>query len=137
MKNTLLILFLVFFMFSSVSQNQYESGYFIKNDGSKISCLVRPLDWSTNPVTFQYKLSEDAKTEIGKIENVKEFGTDFTTKFFRTTVEIDQSSEAIASLTYDRNPVFKQETLFVKVLVEGKVTLYFTSRETKNRFITV
>lgn len=134
MKNTFLLVFLIFFIFSAKSQNPYENGYFIKNDGTKINCFVRPLDWSTNPVTFQYKLAEDAKSEIGKIENVKEFGTDATSKFIRTTVNIDQSSEAIANLTYDRNPDFKEETLFVKVLVEGKASLFFTSRETKNRF---
>jgi hypothetical protein len=133
MKNTFLIIFLIS-VFTAVSQNPFENGYFIKNDGTKINCFVRPLDWSTNPVTFQYKLTEDAKTEIGKIENVKEFGTDATSKFIRTTVAIDQSSEAIANLTYDRNPDFKEETLFVKVLVEGKASLFFTSRETKNRF---
>lgn len=134
MKKTFLLVLLICITFSAISQNPYENGYFIKNDGTKISCFVRPLDWSTNPVTFQYKLTEDSKTEIGKIENVKEFGTDATSKFIRTTVAIDQSSEAIANLTYDRNPDFKEETLFVKVLVEGKASLFFTSRETKNRF---
>lgn len=119
---------------SAFSQGQFKSGYFIKNNDTKITCFIYPIDWSKNPISFQYKLSEKADTEIGKIENIKEFGYGNAAKFIRATVNIDQSSEAIASLTYDRNPIFKEETLYLKVLVEGKASLFFTSRELKSRF---
>src|SRR5690606_4747736 len=110
------------------------NGYFIKNDGSKEECLVQALDWGKNPVTFLYKRGENADTETGSIDNVKEFGVGKNTKFIRATVNIDQSSDALANLTYDRNPVFIEKTIFLQVLVEGKASLFFSSQETRNKF---
>lgn len=134
MKFRLLIIFFLLFTFSAISQNDFESGYFIKNDGSRVECLIQALNWSKNPVTFRYRLLENSDTETGKIENVKEFGVGKSTKYIRATVNIDQSSDAVANLTYDRNPVFLEETIFLQVLVDGKASLYFTSQETRNKY---
>ena len=134
MKLKLLIIYAFLFSFSAISQNGFENGYFIKNDGSKEECLIQALDWGKNPVTFLYKRGENADTETGSIENIKEFGVGKNTKFIRATVNIDQSSDALANLTYDRNPEFVEKTIFLQILVEGKASLFFSSQETRNKF---
>jgi hypothetical protein len=42
----------------------------------------------------------------------------------RATVKIDRSPADLNNLTTDRNPVFKEELLFLKVVVDGYATLY-------------
>jgi hypothetical protein len=134
MKLNFLIIFTILFSLSAFSQNDFERGYFIKNDGNKIACLIQPLDWGRKPVTFRYRFSENTNTEVGKIENIKEFGIGNSTKYIRATVNIDQSSDAVANLTYDRNPNFIEETIFLQVLVEGRASLFFTSQNTRNKY---
>ncbi len=134
MKLKLILLILMLSHINLLAQTSFEPGYFINNDGTKVTCLIKPFKWGQNPVSFQYRLSEDGRNHIGTIEKIREFGYGGDSKFVRATVNIDQSSNAIANLTYDRNPVFKQETLFLQVLVEGKASLFFSSIETTNRF---
>ncbi len=123
-----------FLSFSAISQSDFKSGYFVKNDGTKVECLVQALDWAKNPVTFRYKMAANADIETGTIENVKEFGIGISTKYIRATVNTDQSSDVVSNLTYDRNPEFQEEVIFLQVLLEGKASLFFTSRGTRNKF---
>lgn len=55
---------------------------------------------------------------------VKEFGLEGLFKYERHTVDVDQSSTNIINVSVTRNPEFKSETTFLKVLIEGKATLY-------------
>lgn len=106
------------------SQISFEKGYYIDNANQKTNCLIKNLDWKNNPTEFEYKLSENGESKKLTIRTIKEFGIDNVSKYVRNTVYIDRSSENINNLSYDRNPIFKEEELFLKILVEGKATLY-------------
>ncbi|WP_172798105.1 outer membrane beta-barrel protein [Pontibacter akesuensis] len=72
-----------------------------------------------------YKLSENAETRLGTVDSVQEFEIFNTVhKYQRATVNVDRSSENLRDISHSREPIFKQETLFLRVLVEGKATLY-------------
>lgn len=45
-------------------------------------------------------------------------------KYIKEHVKIDLSSDEISSLTHNKRAVFKEKELFLKVLVEGKASLY-------------
>lgn len=124
MKKQLLFLLTAIFSLNCYSQISYEKGYYINNDNQKINCLIRNIDWKNNPIGFEYKLSENGETQNANIKSVKEFGVDNISKHIRSTVNIDRSSENIDELSNDKRPIFKQEELFLKVLVEGKANLY-------------
>ena len=106
------------------SQISFENGYFIDNDNQKINCLIKNLDWENNPTKFKYKLSENSELNIKTIKSVKEFGIPNTLKYVRSLVKIDRSSNKIDELDNQRKAVFQKEELFLRVLVEGKSTLY-------------
>lgn len=106
------------------SQISFEKGYYIDNSNQKTYCLIKNIDWKNNPTEFEYKLSENSEFKKKTIQSIKEFGIDNITKYIRDTVDIDRSSESFNQMSYDRNPVFEEETLFLKVLVEGKANLY-------------
>lgn len=107
-----------------LAQISFEKGYFIKNDGKYISCFIKNIDWKNNPNKFDYKLSEQSNIQNENINNVKEFGIDSASKYIRNTIKIDRSTSNINKLSTIKDPEFKKETIFLKVLIEGKANLF-------------
>ncbi len=124
MKKHLLLILISILSLNIYSQIYFEQGYYINNSGQKINCQIKNIDWKNNPVEFEYKLSANSESKTATIKSVKEFGIDNISKYIRSSVYIDRSSENINELNYDRKPTFKEETLFLKVLIEGKANLY-------------
>lgn len=119
------LLFLILLVsFAAYSQTSFESGYYITNTNQKIEGLIRNLDWKNNPDNFVFKKSENENQEVLTIETVTEFGIYNKSKYVRQRVNIDRSSDIPGMLSMDRRPDFKEEELFLKVLVEGKANLY-------------
>lgn len=106
------------------SQNNFQLGYFKDNSGKITECLVKNIAWKNNPTEFNYKLSEDGEVLKASIASVKEFSVNDAYKFVRFDVNIDKSLSQTNRMSTSREPEWKQETLFLKVLVSGKATLY-------------
>jgi len=124
MKKQLLIILIAIWSINGYSQIKYETGYFVSNDGSRFNCLIKNIDWKNNPKEFTYKLSENADPSVADIKSVVEFGISDFAIYKRFTINVDRSSEVLSQLSTNRNPEFTEEELFLKVLVEGKATLY-------------
>jgi hypothetical protein len=125
--NKIYILFLITGISFSIdcnSQISYVKGYYINDSNQKINCLIRNVDWRNNPKDFEYKISEQTKKERLTIESVKEFGIDNVSKYIRFDVDIDRSSNYLNLLSNDKDPKFKNEKLFLKVLIEGEASLF-------------
>ncbi|MDX1601705.1 MAG: outer membrane beta-barrel protein [Salinimicrobium sediminis] len=125
MKQHLLLFLTALLSLNCYSQIKFEKGYFIDNDDQKKDVLIRNVDWRSNPSEFEYKLSEDGPSENATIKSVKEFGISDVAKYVRHTVNVDRSSGNVNKLSKNRNPEFNEEEHFLKVLVEGKATLYY------------
>jgi hypothetical protein len=124
MKINLLFLLTTILSFNCYSQISFENGYYIDNNNQKINCLIKNLDWGNNPTEFKYKLTENSELNEKTIKSVKEFGIHNASKYVRNSVKIDRSSNKVDELDNERRPTFQEEELFLKVLVEGKSTLY-------------
>lgn len=124
MNKYFLFLFLGLFSLNSYAQITFEQGYFIDNNDKKIDCLIKNQDWQNNPVEFEYRLSTNDERKIINIESVKEFGISGISKYIREKVQIDRSSEKVKELSTVQEPVFKEEQLFLKVLLEGEASLF-------------
>ena len=126
------ILFAVFFSIISLcvySQVQFEKGYYIDNNNVRTECLIKNLGWKYNPTNFEYKSLNDSLTansniKTATIETIKEFGIEGVFRYSRFTVQMDRSSEAISELKKDREPVFEESTMFLKLLIGGEANLY-------------
>ncbi|PBI92366.1 hypothetical protein BSF41_08480 [Flavobacterium sp. ACN2] len=124
MRKTFLILLFLCCTFIN-AQISFEKGYFISNDGKKTECLIKNLDWKNNPTDFKYKFpidGDDSKTET--IANVQEFGIDNTVTFKRAKVKMDRSSDDLGKLSETGQPVWEENNLFLRLLVQGEATLY-------------
>jgi len=135
MKKKLIQFILTFIICQNInSQILFEKGYFIDNSGNKIDCLINNKDWRENPIYFEYKITEDSEVINANIKSIKEFGINNFAKYIRETVKIDKSVENINELSYEKDPVLVEETLFLKVLVEGKSNLFIYENKSILRF---
>lgn len=124
MKKLTIILCALILSLNGIAQTTFEKGYYIDNNNKKIDCWIKNMDWANNPTEFNYKLSESDKPKSLTKEQVKEFAIDNQCKYVRHQVKMDRSSELYSEMDYDQNPTFNNEVLFLKVLVDGKATLY-------------
>lgn len=123
-RKKLLWVLTIFLSFNCYSQISFEKGYFIDNTNQRVNCLIKNVDWKNNPTEFKYKLSENSEVIKATIKTIKEFGINNISKYIRSSVNIDRSSDNFNNLSNDKNPIFQNKTLFLKVLVEGKANLY-------------
>jgi hypothetical protein len=134
MKNLLVIAFLFYFSFS-YSQITFEKGYFISNNGTKTECFIKNMDWRNNPTEFEYKTQiSDTQSLTETITTVQEFGINDISKYKRYKVKMDRSSDNLNDLSTSKNPIWKEEILFLKLLIEGDATLYSFSQENLTRY---
>lgn len=130
MKKAIALLLLVLPLFC-VAQINYEPGYFIEN-GVRTECLIKNIAWKNNPTSFEYKLNENDEPTIKTISTVIEFNVNESYKFVRVTTNIDRSETNIDRIDNSKEPKWKKETVFLNVLIEGKINLYMYE---ENNFI--
>jgi hypothetical protein len=108
----------------SIAQVTFDKGYIIDNEGKKIECHIKNKDRLLNPLTFQYKLSEDEQPKEVSVQDVKEVEIYNYARYVSTLVEIDTSISTINHYSSSRAPEWRKKTIFLKVLVDGKASLY-------------
>ena len=124
MNKRLLSILALLLTLTSYSQISFEKGYYITNTDEKIEGLIKNIDWMDNPTEIAYKANPDAETTyIGK-NATKEFGVYGISKYVKARVNIERSSENFNYLGENKDPEFKEETLFLRTVVEGPATLY-------------
>ncbi len=131
---TLILTLLTFVTIESYSQIDFEKGYFIDESNQRTECLIKNVDWYYNPTGFDYKLTPDGPVEEADIQSVKEFGIGDLTRYVRADVKIDYSGNSINELSTNKNPEFKQELLFLKVLIDGEASLFLYNGTNITRF---
>ncbi|OED44567.1 hypothetical protein AB832_01895 [Flavobacteriaceae bacterium (ex Bugula neritina AB1)] len=134
MKKQLIFLLLTILSFTAYAQIIFEKGYYITDSGQKTECLIRNVDWKNNPTKFEYKTDENSVIEKVTIKTVKEFGIHNKSKYLRSIVQIDRSSDHTNKLSNSKEPQFREEQLFLKVLVEGKATLFSYQGKSLRRY---
>ncbi|WP_421763094.1 hypothetical protein [Ekhidna sp.] len=130
---TLLSFALILCSQNLISQELYQDGYIVYNNGEKIQCLVKNEEWVDNPDQIQYKLSENDQVRKGSTDDLKEFAVG-QAKFIRWTVDMDYSSTKTDKLSSKKEPEFKNETRFLRYLVEGEASLLTFKNSDLRRF---
>lgn len=133
MKNKILIL-LFFCSIKMFTQINYQKGYYIENTGKKHEVYIKNTDWKNNPSEFRIKSELNSDPEILSIDEVKEFSIYKRSKYVKEKVEIDRSTDILSKLSQTSEPEYKEEELFLKVLLEGKANLYLYEDGKLRRF---
>tara|TARA_B100001245_G_C22892677_1_gene430215 strand:+ start:2821 stop:4011 length:1191 start_codon:yes stop_codon:yes gene_type:complete len=119
---------------SPYAQIVYESGYLIDETGQRTECLIKNIDWKNTPLSFKYKLNLEADIHEATLQNTREFGIYGQSRFIKATVDIDKSIENTNNLRFDRSPDFETEQLFLQVIIDGDVSLFYYHGEGLIRF---
>ncbi|MCF8371899.1 MAG: hypothetical protein K9H64_09765 [Bacteroidales bacterium] len=123
-----LLILLLILSIDTMGQVIFEKGYFIDNNDKKTECLIKNHDWKTPPNEIEYQLTGSSEAKVADVNEIKEFGVSGL-KYRRFTVEIEQSSESISQMTEEKEPIFTEETLFLKVIIEGSASLFSAGKE--------
>jgi hypothetical protein len=138
MKKTLFLLILFFIPLSGFGQIVFEKGYFINNDNIRTECLIKNMDWQYNPAEFQFKMGPNGVAQKATIKNVREFRVYGYPKYVRDSVQIDRPDNNFDDYEWSREPIWRSEVLFLRVVTEGKAVLYaFESKNFKRFFYSV
>lgn len=134
MKRLFLLLFLFSLPFVLFGQISFEKGYYIDNEGNRVECSIKNVEWASNPIEFFYKLENGGEVQKATVKDVREFQVYGYPKYSSATVQIDRSTNNFDSFDWNREPVWTKETLFLKILTEGQATLYVYKENNFIRF---
>ena len=107
---------ILLFTINVYSQTSFSPAHYIDNDGKKIECQIKDLEWNSNPTSFKYKINDDLQKI--SIYDVKSFHVN-NSSYIRYTVDVDISRSEIHMLSQSKALEFKKKTIFLKVLLEG------------------
>lgn len=133
MKNIYFTLILFHISFFSIAQIHFEKGYYIDNNGIKHHGLIKNVEWKNNPDQFEFKQNDLSLSEKLHIQEVSEFSVK-NLLYKRFSLPLDRSSSVLGKLDAEKNPVFKIETFFLLLLVEGEQNLYSYNDNTLSRY---
>ncbi len=124
MKKQTTILLLLMIASAGFGQISFKSGYLITTNNQRINGLFRDQNWLNSPKVIEYAYSQGETTHKVSTDTIRELVIGDNTKYIRAKVKIDRSTSDLTALDVNRNPVFSEEHLFLKVITEGKATLY-------------
>lgn len=134
----LVVMFVLFTsgLFAQKGFENYKKGYIINKESIKVECFIENFDWDKAPKYFNYKISETSKKVKATVENCKEVKINEGFKYIVANVDIDTSTEITSALDDDENIIFKNKTLFLKVLMEGNLSnlYHYKTKASDNRF---
>lgn len=124
----ILILFISFCMLSYAAQAQavFTPGYYVTRDGQRVEgqVLIRNEFWKDNPRSFDFRTGDGAEARPADLSTIAELGINGGAVYRLLRVDMDRSSNDVGRLNRERNPEFKSETLFLRLVLTAKATLY-------------
>lgn len=130
----ILFLLLIFTSFISFAQIDFQSGYYINNAGERFPVEIKYVEWKNNPAEFTYRSSGSTEARTVGIKEVTAFGVDGQVNYVRATVPVDQSNPNLKDLSNHGQFESKEETVFLKTLVEGDADLFELRRGNMQQF---
>tara|TARA_R110002051_G_scaffold201631_1_gene268377 strand:+ start:10007 stop:11230 length:1224 start_codon:yes stop_codon:yes gene_type:complete len=125
MKRNISIALILCAFTSLFAQTDFEKGSYTDNTGNQTDGYIKNVDWKDNPVSFEFSKTSDGENSISKtIQQVQSFEITGVSLYERHRVLIDRSSQEVKYLGYKRNPEMSQETLFLKVMLDGENKLF-------------
>jgi len=119
-RQLLITLLLAITIPRAYSQIRFEKGYIIDQNGQRTECLIKNVDWKNNPDKIEYKVNPSEEATVATVNSIEEFQVYGYSKYIAEKVDIDRSSDNLDDLTSVRNPIWSNEKVFLKILVEGK-----------------
>jgi hypothetical protein len=106
-------------------QTTLRSGYIVKTEGDTLKGFIRDLEWTVNPSQVEYQTSKEGTPQVFTANEIRAFYTSRPILFESHNFRYDAGEQKTNALTYSREPEeWKEEKLFLQVLVKGGISLY-------------
>ncbi len=115
------------------AQIDFQPGYYIRNGGPRISCLIKDYGWLNCPTSIICKSSPDAAPVTIGMDSIIEFGVGGA-KYQRWEVDVETSGSGIDELSSSPIPNFRHVRAMLKILVEGRASLYLYTTKRLSRY---
>lgn len=115
---------------------QYFAGYVISTKGDTSRGYIRYKRWEYNPRSIQFKTEPEGKPVVFSVNDIKYFSIDigYALDFQKYSGRISMDDANIDHITTQRDTSFKTDTVFLKILRKGSVTLFSYDDALKTRF---
>ncbi|ANQ50667.1 outer membrane beta-barrel protein [Flammeovirga sp. MY04] len=122
---SLIFILLLCFCQITLAQSTFQKGYFINLQNDTVQCYIKNLDWRSEPqkISIKKELSQKDHQTVSK-EEMLEFEIFDQLKYIKVMVDVDRTSQNIKTLSYERQPKFEKEEVFLKEIYHGDVLLY-------------
>jgi len=110
---------------SVFSQTGFENGHYLRNDGSVVKGLIKNEDWKTNPTSIEFKANAGSEAQTISLLQMKGFEIENKTRYVRARVDVDMSPDNLNNLTINSKPLWEARTVLLRMLIDGKATLYY------------
>lgn len=131
LRKTGLFLITILFLQTTYSQENWQHGYILKQDGDTVHGQIDYRDWEKNPDKIQFKAQMDGETQSFTALDIRKFGV-LSERYTGAIVQSEVSPSGTASLQYDPALQIKVDTTFLKVLFEGPKSLYYNKNSVGN-----
>jgi hypothetical protein len=119
------------------SQIIYEKGHYLNNSGEQVECLIKNYGWKNNPSEIEIKKDDNDSSTTLKIGEITAFEVVNGSRYIRAKTRIDRSADQVSYLDENREPNWSEETVLLKLLVEGEKPLYYFEDTDITRFFFV
>lgn len=128
-------LFIALYLLSiaSFAQSDFQKGYFIDNGGARQEGYVSVKSLSDDAKAFAFRTEPEASSQIVSMSSATEVGAG-ESKYVRFIGRVDSSSSKSRKMTNFKEPGWVHDSLFVRVLVDGKADLFYCKRQGEDRF---
>jgi hypothetical protein len=127
----------IFFLFLlpqfSNAQSNFKPGFLIDLKGDTIKGFVDYREWGKNPESFSFKATTGAAKQY-TLQTAKGFAVDNFEYFERHVIPISQDVVDVAHLSSNSADTTIIDTVFLRVLTKGRISLYTYTDKIKTRF---
>lgn len=131
---TIALSLFAFQLFAQNNTTDFEQGTVILNDSTELDVLIKVDKWNLSPQEVTIKRTADDQPEILTLEQVKAFTIPAFIKFRRDTIQYDVSGMKHRTMLERREPFYEQRVVFLRVLIEGEVSLFSYRSPIKEQF---
>ena len=126
MQKSLITLFTIIVVFHShfaVAQVEFVPGYFIDENGQKITCQIKDLGKEEIPSTLIIRRQVSSETEKIKTERLQEFQIG-NRQYVKFMIDVDRNATDLTFISENRKADLKADTIFLQSLILGEASLY-------------
>ena len=128
----LLFLFLFCHAFLSNAQENYKTGFVVKNNGDTLRGSIDYKNWGKNSREVAFKTAANTVQQVFSYRNIRAFGCEASAKdweyYESFSVDIEKSPYLLNDLNRDRKLYFQHDTLFLQLLLNAQGRINWRSQ---------